>query len=1021
MPADQTAAVEPTPARSAGAQIASRPETPDEIVVHQPAAGEVILVDLPADRTVRLAWDASDADLESTGNQIRMNLPNGGAVVIDGDAAALQQFLAQTLWGGIPTDTAVADASAAAIPATGLANEPPSVIDMSGGIFTPAPPPQTPSALAAAGVLDPTDLHYHAPDSLHHLAGLMVDHESGTLVANAPPLAVDDAYTIGQDGTLIVAGNGVLGNDSDADGDALTAAIVTGPANGTLTLNTDGSFTYVPNAGFTGGDSFTYRAADGHGGTAIAAVSIAVTPADPAPTAVDDLVTVDETLPAPTTNLTIVLDRSGSMATDPDGPGGFATRFDLAKAAIADLLASYGALGSINVLVVAFNNTSVTSGWLSGPNAEGDADNWINALTSGNGTNYSSAVALTTSAYGMDTPVADRSVAYFITDGEPTAGTSLSDTGIVGAWEAFATANAIDAVYAVGVNGNGAAINLSALEDIAWPNVAADGNPVIITTETDLSSTLLATVVPIESIVTGDVLANDSYGVDGPGYIQSIVIGATTFTYDPLGNAISDGVNPPVAGSTLTTTTPLGATLTFDFATGQYSYTAPSVTGDSGETFAYTIVDATGTSAGADLVVTVDDVNRAPLAESRTVWLQDNVGAPGAALLVAAPGDPDGDTLTVTVTATPAEGVVHYDSTGSGSWVALTQGAQDTVLTAAQFASLTYQPDNDGAAEDLTLTYTVDDGTTTTAAAVTIHTLVGSGINVAGSGEPDTIYGTSGADTLAGGAGADLISAGAGNDQLDGGSGNDRLLGGDGADTLTGGGGNDSIAGGNGNDSIHLGSGMTVVDGGAGLDLLDFSAATGGLTFTLVQGGTDTTSDLSAAGLGIVTYRNMEGVVGSSADDLLTGSGSADILRGGGGNDTLIGGSGNDTLTGGAGNDLIDTSAGNDRVVHLAAASVLDTAANGTDSITGFDADAAGGGQDVIDLTQLFDSLGAAFATAAARQAAVQWNVIDATHADLQLNLDGAPGNEYTIAVVTLAASTTANLDTTADLALGGA
>src|SRR5882724_4370489 len=968
MPADQTAAVEPTPARSAGAQIASRPETPDEIVVHQPAAGEVILVDLPADRTVRLAWDASDADLESTGNQIRMNLPNGGAVVIDGDAAALQQFLTQTLWGGIPTDAAVAGASAAAIPAAGVANEPPSVIDMSGGIFTPAPPPQTPSALAAAGVLDPTDLHYHAPDSLHHLAGLMVDHESGTLVANAPPLAIDDAYTIGQDGTLIVAGNGVLGNDSDADGDALTAAIVTGPANGTLTLNTDGSFTYVPNAGFTGGDSFTYRAADGHGGTAIAAVSIAVTPVDPAPTAVDDLVTVDETLPAPTTNLTIVLDRSGSMATDPDGPGGFATRFDLAKAAIADLLASYGALGSINVLVVAFNNTSVTSGWLSGPNAEGDADNWINALTSGNGTNYSSAVALTT-----------------------------------------------------GVNGNGAAINLSALEDIAWPNVAADGNPVIITTETDLSSTLLATVVPIESIATGDVLANDSYGVDGPGYIQSIVIGGTTFTYDPLGNAISDGVNPPVAGSTLTTTTPLGATLTFDFATGQYSYTAPSVAGDSGETFAYTIVDATGTSAGADLVVTVDDVNRAPLAESRTVWLPDNVGAPGAALLVAAPGDPDGDTLTVTVTATPAEGVVHYDSTGSGSWVALTQGAQGTVLTAAQFASLTYQPDNDGAAEDLTLTYTVDDGTTTTAAAVTIHTLVGSGINVAGSGEPDTIYGTSGADTLAGGAGADLISAGAGNDQLDGGSGNDRLLGGDGADTLTGGGGNDSIAGGNGNDSIHLGSGMTVVDGGAGLDLLDFSAATGGLTFTLVQGGTDTTSDLSAAGLGIVTYRNMEGVVGSSADDLLTGSGSADILRGGGGNDTLIGGSGNDTLTGGAGNDLIDTSAGNDRVVHLAAASVLDTAANGTDSITGFDADAAGGGQDVIDLTQLFDSLGAAFATAAARQAAVQWNVIDATHADLQLNLDGAPGNEYTIAVVTLAASTTANLDTTADLALGGA
>jgi hypothetical protein len=121
---------------------------------------------------------------------------------------------------------------------------------------------------------------------------------------------------------------------------------------------------------------------------------------------------------------------------------------------------------------------------------------------------------------------------------------------------------------------------------------------------------------------------------------------------------------------------------------------------------------------------------------------------------MAAPGDPDGDTLTVTVTAAPAEGIAHYDSTGGGNWVALPQGAQGTALTAAQFASLTYQPDNDGAAEDLTLTYTVDDGTTTTAAAVTIHTLVGSGIDVAGSNEPDTIYGTSGADTLAGDADA---------------------------------------------------------------------------------------------------------------------------------------------------------------------------------------------------------------------------------------------------------------------------
>ena len=441
--------------------------------------------------------------------------------------------------------------------------------------------------------------------------------------------------------------------------------------------------------------------------------------------------------------------------------------------------------------------------------------------------------------------------------------------------------------------------------------------------------------------------------------------------------------------------------------------------GDSTETFTYTIVDATGTPDTADLALTVADVNRAPVAESRTVWLPDDSGAPGDPLLIAAPGDADGDSLTVTITATPGEGTVRYDSTGGGAWVALAQGVQSTVLTQAQFASLVYQPDNDGAAEDLVLNYSVSDGVATTAAAVTIHTLLGPGISVAGIAEPDTIYGTAAADTLSGGAQADVISAGAGNDLLDGGAGNDRLLGGDGADTLIAGGGNDSIAGGNGNDLITVGSGMAVVDGGAGTDLLDLSAATGGVTITLVQGGTDTTSDLSSTGLGVVTYRNLEGVVGSNGDDLLTGSGSADVLRGGAGNDTLIGGSGNDTLIGSAGNDAIDTGAGNDRVVYVVLANVLDTAANGIDGITGFDADAAGG-QDAIDLTQLFDSLGPAFATAAARQAAVQWNVIDAITAQLQLDLDGAPGSEYTVASVALTASTTANLDTTADLVVGG-
>ncbi|NOG48614.1 MAG: cadherin-like domain-containing protein [Chloroflexi bacterium] len=74
---------------------------------------------------------------------------------------------------------------------------------------------------------------------------------------------MDDAYATDEDTALNVAAPGVLTNDTDVDGDTLTAVLVVGPTNGTLTLSNDGSFIYTPNAGFNGSDSFTYRASDG--------------------------------------------------------------------------------------------------------------------------------------------------------------------------------------------------------------------------------------------------------------------------------------------------------------------------------------------------------------------------------------------------------------------------------------------------------------------------------------------------------------------------------------------------------------------------------------------------------------------------------------------------------------------------------------------------------------------------------------------------------------------------------------
>ncbi|MHC5068637.1 MAG: cadherin-like domain-containing protein, partial [Planctomycetota bacterium] len=94
--------------------------------------------------------------------------------------------------------------------------------------------------------------------------------------SNTAPLAVADAYSLDQDTTLTVAAAGVLANDSDADGDALSALLVTDVSNGSLSLSADGSFSYTPSAGFVGSDSFIYVADDGSAQSAQVVVSLSV-------------------------------------------------------------------------------------------------------------------------------------------------------------------------------------------------------------------------------------------------------------------------------------------------------------------------------------------------------------------------------------------------------------------------------------------------------------------------------------------------------------------------------------------------------------------------------------------------------------------------------------------------------------------------------------------------------------------------------------------------------------------------
>jgi hypothetical protein len=95
---------------------------------------------------------------------------------------------------------------------------------------------------------------------------------------NLPPVANDDVYVVQQGSVLKVAPPGVLTNDSDPEGHSLVAIVVTQPAFGHLVPVVGGGFEYYPDAGYSGSDSFTYKASDGDLESAIATGRIRVVP-----------------------------------------------------------------------------------------------------------------------------------------------------------------------------------------------------------------------------------------------------------------------------------------------------------------------------------------------------------------------------------------------------------------------------------------------------------------------------------------------------------------------------------------------------------------------------------------------------------------------------------------------------------------------------------------------------------------------------------------------------------------------
>ena len=156
--------------------------------------------------------------------------------------------------------------------------------------------------------LAPDQLRWYAPADMAAILALY-SHDDGQA-----PVAVADAYSTAEDVVLTVNAPGVLANDTDADGDTLTATKVSDPAHGAVALSTDGSFTYSPTANFSGTDSFTYKASGGGTDSNVVTATITVTPVNDVAVATADSYSTGEDTP-------LVVGAAGVLAndTDPDG------------------------------------------------------------------------------------------------------------------------------------------------------------------------------------------------------------------------------------------------------------------------------------------------------------------------------------------------------------------------------------------------------------------------------------------------------------------------------------------------------------------------------------------------------------------------------------------------------------------------------------------------------------------------------------------------------------------------------
>ncbi len=152
---------------------------------------------------------------------------------------------------------------------------------------------------------------------------------------NFVPIANNDTYNTYEDSSLdlVNENNGILSNDNDTDTDNILTAVMVDDSNlnGTIELNSNGSFIYTPNENFNGLATFTYQAYDAHDYSEIATVNITVTSVNDAPIAVTDDFTIDE-------DNALIVNFNGVLENDIDNDGNNLTAFLVSTVFDGDLM-----------------------------------------------------------------------------------------------------------------------------------------------------------------------------------------------------------------------------------------------------------------------------------------------------------------------------------------------------------------------------------------------------------------------------------------------------------------------------------------------------------------------------------------------------------------------------------------------------------------------------------------------------------------------------------------------------------